>query len=127
MNAFANYTRQTAFSLTMSQAAIAQLLDMEVSAYPCDSGPPPDGLRNWMRPEYGCHIATKSIAAYLQRRGLITHATGPGCEDNWMLTEAGKLLAPLLKEAGFKPRMRRVVDGERAWTEFVPADIIAAN
>lgn len=96
MSQFSSYTRSTAFTLTMSQSAIQELLDLEVF--------------DWRRDGYGVSFCNRSVCAYLQRRGLIEPATEVGCRDNFQLSNAGLLLCPLLREAGFKSEYKVVED-----------------
>jgi hypothetical protein len=106
---FSNWTRRTAFSLTLHQAAVnqlLQLLDWETILH--DPSNPlhepgrllPTGLCD--PDEYGVQILVRSLADYLERRGLIRMATKvKNNECNYVLTEAGAHTARLLLCAGF--------------------------
>lgn len=115
MSQFANYTRSTAFNLTMSAEAITELLNLEVFSKPAHSSEYSDAIPDFYKPEFGAAICRKGIVGYLLRRGLITAATAPNCESNWMLSNAGLLLCPLLREAGFTAEFRRVEQEGRAF------------
>lgn len=104
---FANWTRRTAFNLTLTQTAISNLLHMLDWEEQLRS---PNGSRDGLVPakvcdveQYGVQLWTPSEAAYLQRRGLIKHAERvKNSTNNYTLTEAGTLTARLLVVAGFQ-------------------------
>lgn len=88
---FAHYSTSTAFSISLSKWAIDELFQLE--AYTSDS-------------YYGLPMYHKGTESYLQRRGLIQRSPEHGCEMNWILSEAGRLMCSLLKEAGFENRYK---------------------
>lgn len=83
MNKFQQHVTQTAFNLSLSRAMIDYILTVEAGYIP---------------------VAITSMIATgeaLIRRGLIEPVPGQHMD----LTEAGKLLAPLLREAGFEANL----------------------
>lgn len=95
MNQFGKHVRSTTFNLSLRSAAITELLNIEVLT---------EG-------RYGVSIWPPSLANYLHTRGLIGRPTDETCQCNWALSEAGALLCPLLRHAGFKSEYAKAADG----------------
>lgn len=94
---FAGWVRETTFNLSLTQAAIVELLYIHR-----DQGElSPQRLRRYQ----GVEIGSRSLCAYLGRRGLIE----PVSEmlGTYRLTEAGTLTARLLVLAGFQAEFGR--------------------
>lgn len=94
---FSQWTRSTAFQLSLNSEAIAELMwlwEFDKDAIAHDKDPSDYGAQFYGR---------KGLAGYLYRRGLIANNE----RGNWYLTKAGQLTAQLLAEAGFKaPELR---------------------
>lgn len=88
---FVSYVTSTAFQLTLNAEAIDMLFQLRAYCGVAQGSP-----------EYGLQIANKNVQHYLMRRGLIARSPEPTCVGNWILTRAGRLLLPLLAEAGFR-------------------------
>ena len=91
-SSFSQWTRQTAFLLTLNQEAIGELL--ELCAFDADC------LLHGKNPaDYGAQFYGKrGLASYLMRRGLIAQNE----RGTYYTTKAGRLTAELLQEAGFE-------------------------
>jgi len=97
MNKFGKYTRSTAFNISLSQNMIDRLLGIESNM-----------VTTRLSLDRVLDISATNKA--LERRGLIEilpeNQLDEEMSEVWImqLTEAGKLLCPLLKVAGFKAR-----------------------
>ena len=104
---FARWTKRTAFSLTLTEAAISNLLSiLDWEDKLCDPEETCNGLipgRCCDPDEYGFALWGRNEAAYLERRGLIRLANkAKNAPCNYVLTEPGIHTARLLACAGFK-------------------------
>jgi hypothetical protein len=89
---FVRWTRSVAFNLTLTEDAIHHLISMEVLHN--------DAVQHGKDPnDYPTRFYARGVAGYLAKRGLIQ---GSNCNHGFCLTEAGRLTAQLLREAGFK-------------------------
>jgi len=104
INKFAQHTRSTAFSLSLSATAIDEILYLDACKQIADQTD---------RPEYGMPLA-KGLRAYLERRGLIQDCTEVGCAGNSILTSEGHQVAVLLRMAGFSNFLDDQIE-ERVW------------
>jgi hypothetical protein len=94
--AFKNWTRSTAFSITLSQAGISQLLFMY-------SGVVREGRGLEDSQRFGDdQIFERRQAAYLSSRGLIRGVEREGYAASYYLTAEGRLMCQLLLAAGFE-------------------------
>lgn len=84
---FAEYTRSSAFTLTLNEAAIHNILWM-------DKCLPNDGNGAY-------YINSRTEREYLKRRGLIKRPPNNENTHAYQLTHAGHWVARLLQEAGF--------------------------
>jgi len=89
---FARYATNTAFNLTLSRTAIEELLFMQSCRL--------IAINVENRLDYGVQL-NNSLSNYLVRRGFIAPCLEKTCEENWVLTEAGLFVCPLLRAAGF--------------------------
>lgn len=105
-NRFASYTRSTAFALSLSSAMVQDLLNLDLDRVLVEAFP-------WMRDRWSVNfggpdsmvgwVSPTSLA--LERRGLLEHVSAPPPVmrfETLRLTEAGRLMVPVLHAAGFE-------------------------
>lgn len=97
---FANHVTSSAFTLSLHNTAITELLEM----YSFEEGEiealySPDSM--------GTRINSQTIVNYLLRRGLIRRISSDFRDkDDYCLTKAGLLVSQLLMEAGFSAALQ---------------------
>lgn len=85
---FAAWTRSCSFAINLSEWAITEILIME--SY-CKGEDEPAGVA----------ITSRFAWSYLMRKGLCRRSKKDGFQGLFVLTEAGKAMAQLLRCAGF--------------------------